>query len=72
MTTPTEEEIDDLLYFSRVNEVPEFKELLHESSRRHSCSIAEIVQVVVDETSGNTILHYSSANGHIGSNPNLP
>jgi uncharacterized protein len=66
MPTPTEEEIDDLLYFSRVNEVPEFKELLEESSKRHGCSTTEVIKAVVDEISGNTILHYSSANGHIG------
>ena len=67
MTPLTEDEIEDFLYFARVNELDDLKAQVLQSSRQHNCSDADILKAVADEESGNTALHYSSANGHLGS-----
>ena len=67
MTPLTEDEIEDFLYFSRLNELEDLKVQVLQSSRHHNCSDADILKAATDEESGNTALHYSSANGHLGS-----
>lgn len=66
MATLTEEEIDDILYFSRVNELEEFKQTLAEIKTAKNYSEVDILKAAVDSETGNTALHYASANGHIG------
>lgn len=67
MTPLTEDEIEDFLYFARLNELEDLKVQVLQSSRQHNCSDADILKAAADEESGNTALHYSSANGHLGS-----
>lgn len=63
MPALTADEIDDLLYFTRVNEADELQETLSELSRKSNCSKKDVVRACVDPESGNTVLHYASANG---------
>ena len=66
MAAPTleEDEIDDILYYARTNPLAELKELLDSLSPRGSPSA--ILVHAVDPSTGNTALHMSAANGHIG------
>jgi hypothetical protein len=59
----TFDEIDDLLYFTRVNEVDDLKQTVTELSQTYGCSERDVLISAVDPDSGNTILHYCSANG---------
>lgn len=67
--TLNEEEIDDLIYFARVNELGEIKEELEKLTTREKCDVADIVRVAKDEQSGNGVLHMAAANGHVGTFP---
>ena len=62
--SPTEDEIDDILYYSRTNCLSELKELLDSLSARSP--LAMILTYAIDTLSGNSALHMSAANGHIG------
>jgi len=64
--TLNEEEIDDLLYFSRVGDSNEFNALLSELCKRENCSVPELLSVARDPESGNGVLHMLSANGFSG------
>jgi len=66
MTSLTEDEIDDFLYFARANESDELKQFLPSILESKKCSGLDVVQNAVDEENGNTALHYASANGHLG------
>lgn len=57
------DEIDDLLYFTRVNEAQDLKQTIAELSHKYNCSERDVLTSAVDPESGNTILHYCSANG---------
>lgn len=70
--TLNEEEIDDLIYLARVNELDEFKAELEKLTAREKCDAAEIVRVAKDSESGNGILHMAAANGHVGMLSPLP
>lgn len=63
LPTLTVDEIDDLLYFTRVNEVQELEQTISSLTQRYSCQSHDILQASVDPDSGNTVLHYCSANG---------
>jgi ankyrin repeat protein len=65
----TEDDIDDLLYFSRINEKDDFQQALRELSETHKITVAEIFLTARDERSGNSTLHYACANGHSGLPP---
>jgi uncharacterized protein len=67
MSPLTEDEIDNILYFSRANELEDLKTQVLESSREHNYSNVEVLKTALDEETGNTAWHYSCANGHIGS-----
>ena len=60
--TLNEEEIDDLIYLARVNELGEFKSELEKLTTREKCDVADIVRVAKDEQSGNGVLHMAAAN----------
>jgi hypothetical protein len=67
----TADEIDDLLYLARVGELDELKQLLGEVIQRAGNgtgveSVAEVLDVVKDEYTGNGILHMAAGNGHLG------
>ena len=57
------DEIDDLLYFARVNEADEVNQTVLELSQKYKCSERDVLVSAIDPNSGNTIIHYCSANG---------
>jgi hypothetical protein len=67
MFSLSEDEIDDILYCSRANELEELKPYLSSLSTKYSTeSPARILEAAVDSETGNNTLHYASANGHLG------
>jgi hypothetical protein len=62
----TEDEIEDLLYLARTNELPDLQQLLKELSTKYTVSKAQILARSTDPETGNSPLHYACANGHIG------
>ncbi|KAK5116125.1 hypothetical protein LTR62_008451 [Meristemomyces frigidus] len=64
-TTLTADEIDDVLYFTRGNEVEELKQTLSELLQKHSCSAKDVLEASVHSETGNTVLHFCSANGFV-------
>ncbi|KAK4542251.1 hypothetical protein LTR36_006904 [Oleoguttula mirabilis] len=65
-TTPpplTLDEIDDLLYFTRVNEGQDLQQSISELSQKYSCQPRNVLEACIDTETGNTVLHYCSANG---------
>lgn len=59
----TLDDIDDLLYLTRANETAELQQTIADLVQRHSCTPGEVILSGVDPESGNTVLHYASANG---------
>ena len=59
----TPDEIDDLLYFTRVNEVDDLQQTISDLAQKYQCSQKAVVIAGVDSTTRNTLLHYSAANG---------
>jgi hypothetical protein len=64
--TLTADEIDDVLYFTRVNEVEDLKSTIAELAQKHHCQPKDVVEAAVDPESGNSTLHYCAANGLAG------
>ena len=62
----TEDEIDEILYLSRVNEVSELSDYLTSLSTKYNCAEEILFEAAVDPESGNSALHYAAANGHLG------
>ncbi|KXL43245.1 hypothetical protein M433DRAFT_58814 [Acidomyces richmondensis BFW] len=58
-----DEEIDDLLYFARVDELQDLEAAISDLARKYDCQPALIIKGAVDPETGNTIIHYCSANG---------
>ena len=56
-------EVDDLLYFTRVNEKEELDQTIAGLAQKYMCSRGAILSAAVDPESGNSVLHYCSANG---------
>jgi ankyrin repeat protein len=70
--TLTADEIDDVLYFTRVNEVSDLQTTITELAQKYQCQPTAIVEAAVDPESGNSPLHYCAANGLAGtSKPKL-
>src|SRR5579871_2274139 len=63
--TLTEEEIDDILYIARANELPEFTPYLTSLSQKYSTTPHAILISSTDSETQNTPLHYAAANGHL-------
>ncbi len=61
----SEEEIDDLIYFSRSGEKEEFFPLLSSLADREKLSQAEILSSAKDQGQS-TCLHMATGNGHLG------
>ena len=59
----TPDEIDDLLYFTRVDEQQDLQQTIVELAGRYNCTSKQLLEAAVDPTTGNTVLHFSSANG---------
>jgi len=61
----TEDEIDEILYLSRINEVSELSDYLISLSTKYDCAKEILFEAAVDPESGNSALHYAAANGHL-------
>jgi hypothetical protein len=61
----SEEEIDDLIYFSRAGEKEDLVTLLTSLAEREKVSTAEILTAAKDEGKS-TCLHMAAGNGHLG------
>ncbi|KAI9712583.1 MAG: hypothetical protein M1828_001684 [Chrysothrix sp. TS-e1954] len=60
-----QEVVDDLLYFARTNDLPELMTTLPQTAVSQTVSEARILQHAIDGESGNSTVHFASANGHI-------
>ncbi|KAF4779781.1 hypothetical protein HER10_EVM0006564 [Colletotrichum scovillei] len=60
----SEEEIDDLIYFSRAGELADLEETLKSLSEREGASVGEIITAAKDEGKS-TCLHMAAGNGHL-------
>lgn len=67
----TEEEIDDLIYFSRAGEQEDLTETIKSLAERENASAAEIVAAAQDASNKSTCLHMATGNGHLGKNETL-
>ncbi|KAI9822399.1 MAG: hypothetical protein M1827_000118 [Pycnora praestabilis] len=64
--SPTEDEIDDLLYFARAGETQDLGTTLRDLAQtKYRCSEYDLLAAAVDPESGNGILHMTAANGHV-------
>lgn len=57
------DEIDDLLYFTRANETQDLQQSITELSQKHQCQPKDVLEAAIDPDTGNTVLHFCSANG---------
>jgi len=62
----SEDEIDDLLYFARTGDDEEFNTLKGQLCKRENIDTVELLEVALDEQSGNGVLHMAAANGYEG------
>jgi uncharacterized protein len=62
----SEDEIDDLLYYARTGDLPEFISLSSELCTREQTTLPAVIRTAKDAYSGNSPLHMAAANGHIG------
>jgi hypothetical protein len=62
----TEDEIDDLIYFSRAGEQEDLTEAIKTLAERENASPAEIVAAAQDASNKSTCLHMATGNGHLG------
>jgi hypothetical protein len=68
MAIMSEDEIDDVLYCARANEIEELKKFIPSLFPKYGTQPAWILSQAVDAGTGNSALHYASANGHLGRN----
>ncbi|KAG5660504.1 hypothetical protein KAF25_003110 [Fusarium avenaceum] len=61
----TEDEIDDLIYFSRAGEQEDLTESIKTLAERENASPAEIVAAAQDASNKSTCLHMATGNGHL-------
>lgn len=61
----TADNIDDLLYLTRVNETEDLKQAIAECAKGYGCTPKQVLEVCIDPETGNSVLHYCSANGFI-------
>ncbi|CAL8583928.1 ankyrin repeat-containing protein [Xanthoria parietina] len=63
LPTISADEIDDLLFLARTNDIHDLKAGIEAIARTHRTSSANVILATVDADSGNGLLHYASANG---------
>ena len=61
----TEEEIDDLIFFSRAGDNQELEDSVKQLAEREKSSAAEMISAARDEGKS-TCLHMATGNGHLG------
>jgi len=59
----TADEIDDVLYLTRVNEKEELLTFLNELASRNSSTPRAVLETSIDPENGNTAIHFCAANG---------
>ncbi|EGP85190.1 unnamed protein product [Zymoseptoria tritici ST99CH_3D1] len=57
------EQIDDLLYLTRANESQELDTSIQQLAEQYQCRRKDILEAAIDPETGNTVLHFCSANG---------
>lgn len=62
----TPDEIDDVLYFTRVNDAADLTSTVAELAQKYACQPKDVLDAAVDQESGNGVLHYCAANGLAG------
>lgn len=70
LPTPTPEELDDLIYFSRTGDLDSLKASITELCSTHKCAPSNIVATAIDIDqdglgSQSSLLHYPAANGNL-------
>lgn len=70
LPTPTPDELDDLIYFSRTGDLGSLKSLVTQLCATHSCAPSIILASAIDVDadglgSQSCLLHYPSANGNL-------
>ncbi|KAL9587201.1 MAG: hypothetical protein Q9203_003588 [Teloschistes exilis] len=65
LPTISADEIDDLLYLARTNDIQNLRADVDALAKTQNTSPAKIITAIKDPDSGNTLLHYASANGGI-------
>ena len=65
-TILSEDEVDELLYCARTNDMEGLHAALNTVSQRLQIEDREILQAAVEPDSGNSVLHMAAANGHTG------
>ncbi|KAI4090093.1 MAG: hypothetical protein LQ339_008436 [Xanthoria mediterranea] len=63
LPTISADEIDDLLFLARTNDIHDLKAGIEAIARTHRTSSANVILATIDPDSGNGLLHYASANG---------
>lgn len=66
LPTISADEIDDLLFLARTNDLHDLKAGIEAIARIHRTSSANVILATIDPDSGNGLLHYASANGCLG------
>ncbi|KAK3679829.1 ankyrin repeat-containing protein [Recurvomyces mirabilis] len=61
----TIDEIDDVLYFTRINEAQDLQQTLTGLSQKYGCQVKDVLEACIDPETGNTLLHFCSANGFV-------
>ncbi|EME43524.1 hypothetical protein DOTSEDRAFT_97520, partial [Dothistroma septosporum NZE10] len=62
-TALTFDETDDLLYFTRANEVQDLEQTITQLVQKYRSTPKDVLEAAVDPETGNTVLHFCSANG---------
>jgi len=63
----TADEADDLLYCARTGELEELKTWMENRVQQQGTSLKQLMkEIAAANDSGNTLLHFAAANGHIG------
>ncbi|KAL8740218.1 MAG: hypothetical protein Q9190_007058 [Brigantiaea leucoxantha] len=60
-----EDDIDDLLYLARTNDVKDLQASIGKLPQSHNVSSEDIITSIIDPVNGNSLLHMASANGCI-------
>ena len=61
-----EDEIDDLLYLARANELQDLQSTISALAKTHHSTPENIITVAIDPQNGNGLLHMAAANGYDG------
>lgn len=64
ITTLTDDQIDDLLYFARTGHLDDFRDCIEAFAKNANISHYEVISAAVEQQSSNSPFHMASANGH--------